>query len=50
MKMFLSKFEITKEELEGMLNDLDSEEVIELEEIDEYGNLHFTISKYGFYY
>lgn len=50
MKMFISGMEITAEELKGMLNDLDLDEILELEEVDKYGNLHFAMNRYGLYY
>lgn len=50
MEMYVNGIEITAKKLKDVLNNLDSEEVIELEEVDEYGNLYFFINKYELHY
>ena len=50
MLIFIDDIEVTKEELKRKLDGLKEAEVLELVEVDEYGNLHFEENVYGLYY
>ena len=49
-KLFVDGTQYTDSELRKILDNLKDGEVLELVEVDRYGNLHFEIHTYGMYY
>lgn len=50
MSVFVNGIEVTTEELKIILNELNGDKVLELTDVDRYGNLYFETNKYGTYY
>lgn len=49
-ELFVDGTQYTDSELRKILDNLKDGEVLELVEVDRYGNLHFEIHTYGMYY